>query len=221
MFKFKMKAETKILKDKLDTTFNILLELEFLKNNINNISNKESKYFENACKNSQFFYTSYKAFVKLFVIEIYKLLDTKSDYNIQKTINFCKTNISNIEWYSSPKLDLFESLEKKLNFDIKDVQKIKNLRDKFYAHSDKNRTQFPYDIQKNKLWDILDILQLAFRLICQEYNNMCWLFDIQYKGLPELKMVSNYKEIKKLILDEKIKSNDTILIKDLEAIIRK
>lgn len=216
-----MKTETKILEDKLDTTFNILLELEFLKNNINNISNKESKYFKNVSRNSQFFHTSYKAFLKLFVIEIYKLIDPKSDYNIQKTINFCKSNINKIEWHHTPKLDLFDILENKLDFDISDVEKIKNLRDKFYAHSDKNRKQFPYDVEKFKLWEVLENLQLIFRLICQEYNNLCWLFDIQYKGLPELRMISNYKEINKLLLFKKIEGKENISIDEIEKIIRK
>lgn len=213
-----MDEATIILKERLDTLLNILLDLEFYKQNSETISNREKKYFERVCKNSQFFHTSYKVFLKLFIIEIYKLLDPSGDYSVSKLINFCETNRNKIVWDDQPGLDFFSQLKKKYQFEQEEVFKIKTLRDKFYAHTDKNRFEVIPEIDKEKLWETLDKLQKIFQQICQHYNNHYWLFNIQYKGIPELKMISNYKDFISLIQAHKKEGKESVSIQDLKKI---
>ena len=208
------------LKNKLDTTFNILLELEYMKNGIIDVSNEKSKYFQKSSQKSQFLHTSFKAFSKLFTIEIYKLLDKNGDYNLLKTIGFCKQNLGKINWHNKIDFQTLEKLEQKLNYPDETLSTIKTLRDKFYAHSDKNRFSYNLQIDKEELWKILDNLQDVFRILCSHYNNTCWIFKIQYKGTPELRSLSNYSDLRKFVMQSKIDGENHISIEELEKIIR-
>lgn len=208
------------LKNKLDTTFNIFLELEFMKNGIVDVSNEQSKYFQKSCQKSQFFHTSFKAFSKLFFIEIYKLLDKNGDYNLLKTVSFCKRHLDNINWHTKIDFQTLEKLEQKLNYPEETLSIIKTLRDKFYAHSDKNRFNYNLKIDKLELWKILDNLQDVFRILCSNFNNTCWIFNIQYQGTPELRSLSNYSDLHQFVMQSKIDGKDRISVEELEKIIR-
>lgn len=192
---------TEQLKKKLDTTLHVLLELEFMKQSIEKISDKDSKYFEGSSNNSQFLNTVYKTFVRMFVVDLYKLIDKKSHFYLPKTINFCKNNLSQINWKHEITLEDLERIEKKFTISESVYTEIKTLRDKFYAHTDSNRFNYEISIKPDDLWEILKNLQEIFRLICQDFNNNCWLFEIQFKGVPELRYVSNYKMLQKLIIN--------------------
>src|SRR5690554_7716117 len=178
---------TEQLKKKLDTTFNVLLELEFMKQSIERVSDKDSKYFEGSSHNSQFLNTVYKTFVRMFVVDLYKLIDKKSHFYLPKTITFCKDNLSKISWKHEITLQDLERIEKKFSISDTVYNDIKTLRDKYYAHTDNNRFDYNISIKPDDLWDILKNLQEIFRLICQDFTNNCWVFEIQFKGVPELR----------------------------------
>lgn len=192
---------TEQLKKKLDSTFNILLELEFMKQSIEKVSDKDSKYFKGSSNNSQFLNTVYKTFVRMFVVDLYKLIDKNSHFYLPKTIKFCKDNLSQIDWKHEITLEDLERIERKFIISESIYTDIKTLRDKFYAHSDSNRFNYKISIKPNDLWEILKNLQGIFRLICQDFNNSCWIFELQFKGVFELRYISNYKMLQKIILD--------------------
>lgn len=192
---------TEQLKQKLDGTFAILLELEFMKQSIIKVSDKDSKYFEGSSKNSQFLNTVYKTFVRMFVVDLYKLIDKRGHFYLPKTIKFCKDNLTKISWEHEITTEKLDKIEDKFSISDSVYKDIKTLRDKFYAHIDNDRFKHKIDLKPEELWEILKDLQEIFRLICQDFNNNCWIFEIQCKGVPELRYLSNYKSISKLIMD--------------------
>lgn len=192
---------TATLKKKLDGTFNILLELEYMKQSIVSISNKDSKYFDGSSKDSQFLHTVYNVFVRMFIVDLYKLIDKQSDFYLPKTVNFCKSNRTKITWHHEITNERLEKLEKKLLIPENIFEDIKTMRDKYYAHLDKNRFDYKVSVQHDELWNILKNYQEVFRIICSDFNNNCWIFKIQFKGVPELRYINNYKLLKELILE--------------------
>lgn len=216
-----MNPETKILKHRLEEIRNTLLELEFIKKDIKTLINSNEEYRKETLSESKFFTRLYLNYARLFVIDIFKLTGKKEDHNIQKLLDFCKINIRKIEWYNSISLEKLNSLSDRLTAVSVKFEQIEGLRNKYYAHNDKKKHSFPYELSLKDLWEALEGLQKIFSDINVEFDNHQWLFDIQYNSPTILQNLSKYNKIKKLTLKEYGENKSSVETKKLLEIIRK
>ncbi|WP_117884633.1 AbiU2 domain-containing protein [Aureibaculum luteum] len=129
--------ETQTLENKLTEIRDTLIELERLKTDIRFISNKETEYFNKIVEKSAFFYRIYRNSIKLFVIDICKLMNPNEDFSLLKTLNFIQSNRKRIEWKRELKSDRINELIFKIEIlNSEHLESFKNLRDKHYAHND-------------------------------------------------------------------------------------
>ncbi|MGB1211077.1 MAG: hypothetical protein ACPG41_06610, partial [Lacinutrix venerupis] len=131
--------ETKNLENKLNEIRDTIIELQRLKTDIKFISNKEAEYFSEVVEHSAFFYRTYRNSIKLFVIDICKLLNPNEDFSLIKTLNYILSNRNRIEWRRELTAKRIKELITEIdNLNSEQLENFKNLRDKHYAHNDKN-----------------------------------------------------------------------------------
>src|SRR5690606_886721 len=215
-----MNPETKILKQRLEEIRNTLLELEFIKKDIKTLINSNEEHRKGTLSESRFFTRLYLNYTRLFVIDIFKLTGKKEDHNIQKLLDFCKISIRKIEWYNSISLEKLNSLSDRLTAISVKFEQIEGLRNKYYAHNDKKKYSFPYELSLTDLWDVLEGLQNIFSEINVEFDNHQWFFDIQYNSPTILQNLSKYNKIRKLTLKEYGENKSSVETKKLLEIIR-
>ncbi len=145
-----MENKNNFLNEKIDFYRNSLVYLEYLKNDIIYISNRKEDYFKEIVYGSSFFGRSYKNSIKLFVLELYKILENKEHYNLQSFLNSIIYN----NWYTEPDMNIIIQFRNRVSAISKseDYKKVKNLRNKYYAHSDSNRNDFETNVPFIKLW---------------------------------------------------------------------
>ncbi len=215
-----MKSETQILNERLSEILATLLELEYIKKDIKTLINSKEEHRKETLPESHFFYRLYRNYIRLFVIDIYKIIGKKEDHNIQKLLEFCKINIKTIEWRNSISLEKLHSLSDRLSGISKKFEQIEGLRNKYYAHNDRKKMAFKYEISLIELWEILEGLQNIFSELNVEFDNNQWLFDIQYTSPAIMRDLYKYKKIRKLTLNEYGASNSFVETKKLLDIIR-
>ena len=216
-----MNPETKILKQRLEEIRNTLLELEFIKKDIKTLISSNEEHKKGALSESRFFTRLYLNYTRLFVIDIFKLTGKNEHHNIQKLLDFCKINRRKIEWYYPISLEKLNSLNDRLTEVSVKFEQIAGLRNKYYAHNDKKKYSFPYQLSLTDLWEILEGLQKIFSEINLEFDNHHWYFDIQYNSPKILQNISKYNKIRKLTLNENRQNQSSIETKKLIEIIRK
>ncbi len=90
------------------------------------------------------------------------------------------------------------------------LKKIKNLRDKFYTHTDKDRHKLELTFSLKIGWEILEQLREFFEEILHKLNNQKVIFStIQSNITNEIVLLNRYKLIQNMIL-EKLKENNDI-----------
>lgn len=215
-----LKTKNKLMiKDKIKEITLIIFELEYLKSDLISITNKESYYFDSMIKNSPSFYRIYQNSFKLFVLELYKLLNTKEDFSLITLVNFLITN--NVEWKREA---ISTERLKTIGSKIEEIQhlhltNIKNLRDKFYAHTDKNRASIKIDFTLNQSFEIFLQLRDYFEEIVLQLNNQKIMFDVLPNIINEITLLQRYKSIEKIIIEELQKGSTIVEIKKIQEII--
>ncbi|PJJ09747.1 hypothetical protein CLU83_3118 [Flavobacterium sp. 1] len=190
-----------MIEAKLKETTLIIFELEYLKSDLISIMNPDSVYFKTIIENSPSFYRIYRNSYKLFVIELAKILDSKEDFSIISSVNFLITNRKKIVWKNS------EIQLERLNFirdEIKSIENlhlksIKILRDKFYAHTDKNRHEIELSFNLQLGWEILKQLRAFFEEIVLKVNNQHIMFSVLSNLTNEMVLLQRYKLIQNMI----------------------
>ena len=215
-----MKSETQILKERLSEIRDTLLELEFIKKDIKTLTNSTKEDRKETLQESRFFYRLHRNYIRLFIIDIFKLIGKKEDHNIQKLIEFCKINLKKIEWFNPISLEKLNSLTDKLSNISEKFEQIEGLRNKYYAHNDKKKNSFTYQLSFMELSEILEGLQNIFSELNVEFDNHQWLFDIQYTSPDIMHNLNKYKQLRKLTLKEYGENKSSIETKTLLDIIR-
>lgn len=203
-----MKQENEFLEIKLSEIRDILLELEFLKTDILMLIDKEEEYFEAVVKESIFLHRLHLNYIKLFTIDLYKLIDERENYNLYSLINYCKTNISKINWEREINLAKLNQLENDITNVPSHFKDISLLRNKHYAHNDKNKKKFNTQISLKDFWHVLKTLQNVFSTIIIHFNNDQWIFDIQYRKPNVIKNAYKYKKTVELYFEHASKEID-------------
>jgi hypothetical protein len=190
-----------MLQKKLEETTLIIFELEYLKSDLISISNKDSKYFKTIVENSPSFYRIYRNSFKLFVIELAKIVDTKEDFSIMKLVDYLISNRKNVVWKNREiEISRLKFIKSEIeNIEHLHLENIKNLRDKFYAHTDKNRHNIELTFTLKNGWEILEKLRFYFEEIVLELNNQKIIFTVFSSLTHEMVLLQRYKLIQNLI----------------------
>ena len=201
--------ETKNLENRLNEIRDTLIELERLKTDIKFISNQEAEYFSEVVEHSAFLYRTYRNSIKLFIIDICKLLNPNEDFSLSKTLNYILSNRNRIEWKRelTPKR-IKELIGKIDNLNLEQLENFKNLRDKHYAHNDKKKFDLEYNVTLRKCWQTISIVQEVFIELRLCLLNEQYIFSILSKEPFEIVYLLKYKRINKLLLTELKNSPD-------------
>lgn len=203
-----MNKEHKLLEIKLLEVRNILLELEFLKHDVLMLSDEKEDYVELLVKKSRFLFRIYLNYMKLITIDLYKLIDKKENYNIYSLINYCKTNIVKIRWHHKITLKELDEMENEINSISHHFETIRLLRNKIYAHNDKDKSNFQFKITLTDFWHVLEVLQNIFSKLNLHFDNHQWIFTIQYNKAQEIKNAFKYKKCVELYFEHAKEQTD-------------
>ena len=169
-------------------------DFDLYKEILNYTDNKKFKY------NYSFFATILDSLRFSFIIKTIKLIDIREEKNIYKFLNFCEQNENkflktlNIDYINDETSEVETIIIKEVNVkqDIKEfkfkldeykgkIENLKFLRDKIYAHTDK---EYFYDnpkLLKNntikycEIEKILTILYENLNAISVDYNQKCYM----------------------------------------------
>jgi hypothetical protein len=200
-----------MIEEKLKGTTLIIFELEYLKADLISVMNKESAYFKNVVEKSSSFYRIYRNSYKLFVIELAKIIDSKEHFSLLSLVNYIITHRKTIVWKREEiQIERLESIKEEIikiqNLHLKDI---KDLRDKFYAHTDKNRHEIEITFTLNQGWEILKEIRKLFEEIALKLNNQTIMFSVSSNLINEMVLLQRYKMIEKLIIS-KLKEHPNI-----------
>ena len=199
--------ETENLENRLNEIRDILIELESLKTEIRFISNKEEDYFQYAVEQSSFFYRVYRNSIRLFVIDICKLLIPDEHFSITKTIDYALSNRKRINWYREIKIDRLKILKEKVEkLNLEQLKNFEILRNKYYAHNDKNKYDFESKVTLSNCWESLETIQGIFNELSLGLQNKEFRFETFGKEPQEIISISRYRQIKEYVLSELRKS---------------
>lgn len=201
--------ETKTLENKLIEIRDVLYELESLKTDIKFISNKEKDYFKDVVEKSNFFYRVYRNSIKLFVIDICKVLNHNEDFSLIKTIDYAMSNWKRISWDRETKIEKLKTLKERIEkLNLEQLKNFKDLRDKHYAHNDKKKHEFESKVTLVNCWQCLKIIQEIFGELYLALLNKQIFFEVSVKEPQEIVSISRYQQIKKYVLSELRESPD-------------
>src|SRR5690606_19651594 len=163
--------KTNIKKD-LEEIIKILVEMEHLKNSIKELTNEKEEYFDLVVKKSHFYHKVYVNYVKVFVIDVYKLMAEREAYNFKNLLKKCIDNTDE----SSPDKNLTNIKFRNLLKDFESIydkyfQMIKEHRNKYYAHTDRNKEKYEFGYPTEELFEILCVFQKIYSALNEYYNN--------------------------------------------------
>ncbi len=211
--------ETENLKKRIEETQKVLIELEYLKMDIKSLISKDEPYFETVVKDSNFFYRLSLNSFKLFVIEVCKIFQSSQESSLIHTINFCCSNINKIDWCHEITIIELESYRNELKLlEIEHLDGMKILRNKYFAHLDKNREKFELTTKLTDCWEVQETCKRVFSELNRTLNDTTFIFNLIPKKPIELIKLHRSKVIWNYVQEErKMDPNNPLLdkIRDL------
>ena len=215
-------TKTEELSSILDEIRDNLINLQYLKKDVEYITSTNKSYFKDVIEKSSFFNRVYVNFLKQFLIDFYKLLNPKEYHSISYTIKFIRSNYSLIEWKREFSTNRIEELDLLIEeFEIDYINNLKNIRDKHLAHSDKNKKKYESTISIQKTWKNLEVIQKIFIELYLALNDKQYVFELIGKTPNEVLSLQKYYEIRNLIFHKHRFSNLSDDLKEVQKIIRK
>lgn len=211
----------------------ILIDIDRLRMQIKFITNEDESYFKPVIEKSAFFYGIYRDSLKLLIIQLAKLLVNKFDYenkstkprpedfNLEQFILNLKLNFKSIAFKNAPTIEQLDSCIVTLDkiSESESFNKFKILRNKFYSHTAKNRSDFEVSYKLDSLWSIINEIQAVFNILNHYLNNTKLMFS--YRNPPnEIFMIKKYIQIKDHVNAENRKSPDLGRLQDILNIMR-
>ncbi|MCT8341218.1 hypothetical protein MG296_14220 [Flavobacteriaceae bacterium TK19130] len=189
----------------LDEIADTLLDIQKLKSDIQFISDKESEYFAPVIEKSNFFHRVYWNSVKLLIIDLYKLINPDEDYSINRALNYALSNRKRIDWRRE--IDLERIIELKgIASEMTEayLNKLKNLRNKFYAHNAKDKFKAKYNTKPTleECWLMNEKAQIIFNVLNLHLRNQQFLISEFSKDPFEIIQVFRFKMIEEFILSK-------------------
>ncbi len=212
---------TERLKEKLKEVEKIVLEIAYLKNDIENINNGEEEYFETIIKNSVFWGRVFNLSKMRLVIDLCKLLAPKEDYSLKKLLNYANSNYSNINWVKKPENS---QLKNCLN-DIELIEKnylsdLKTLRDKHFAHLDEDRNEIVLSTQFKDCWYVLEEIIKVFNELRWWVTGSETLFWPENEKPSEILIMLRYKKVRNYIQERRMQEPNNELLEKINNLMR-
>ncbi len=186
-----------------------LLSLEYLIQFITTIHNEDAEYFESTVKLSDFFYTSHRSAVKVIIIDFITLTNHAENYNFSTLLNYLARFHGDIMWKNETSLRTIKLLRKDfsaiINSDV--YHKLKNTRDKYYAHDVINKHEFQIDVPYESIWKLIRECQRIFNVFSFHYNGSTYAFNFTQKH-HELEALHRFYQIQDFVFSEFKKSHD-------------
>ncbi|MFY0712836.1 hypothetical protein J1D01_04100 [Seonamhaeicola sp. NFXS20] len=202
-----MKNPNSIFEKKLSETYKLLVELEILKSDIQHLSNTEKEYFKIAVDKSKFLYRTYFNSVKILVLDIHKILNPEEHFSLKKTINFAKSNINKIEWNKQMTQTDLSQIEFQIDDLIeRNLEKVKKLRNKQYAHLDKNKDKIEYDLRLIDVYETIEKSEIIYKKLLSHFKGSDVIFNKWREPPNEIISLYKYHKIRKLLLDKFLKN---------------
>lgn len=190
------------IKIKLNKTISILNDSKILERDSYKIITTDSSEKFTIIDNNDFLKNITLSLWKLSIIELHKLFGGKNDnFKISKLLTDILETQEKSEWCDLiTKIEL-ENLQKKMESleTIKNIENLKYIRDKYYAHSDENPKKSIYEIKyfhesSNYLIQLADNIleQLMVKLIDKNYKIS------KYNGENAINFINQQSEYIKL-----------------------
>ena len=212
---------TEKLKEKLKEVQNILLEIDYLKNDIENINKGQEEYFENIIKNSIFWGRIFRLSKIGLVIDLCKLMAPKEHYSLKNLLNYANQNYPNIDWAHKPESVQIQDCISAIDLIEKNyLPGLKILRDKYFAHLDEDRNKFTLSTDFKDCWYILNEIKNI-------YNELSWwlignttLFWPENKRPTEILQLHRFKKLFHFIQEKRKLEPSNDLLDEIRDIMR-
>jgi hypothetical protein len=181
----------------------ILVELESLKGDIQTIGDQSKIYYKEIVEESYFFIRISNNSLKLFAIDICKLLDSKEDFSLSKTLNYAISNRKRIIWKNELTNEKIVEIREEIHLiEIKYLENFKYLRDKYFAHLDKDRGKVKIPLLLEDFWDLLKVIEKIYNFFTFHLTHETTVFSIPIEKNSELINLNKFKRIRLMILNE-------------------
>ncbi len=186
-----------------------LLSLEYLIQFITTIHNEDAAYFERTVKSSDFFYTAHRLAIKVLIIDFITLTNHKENYNFSMLLNALTRFHGDIKWKNEILLNTLKFLRKEFSniINADDYRKLKNTRDKYYAHDVISKHELQINVPYESIWKLIRECQRIFNVFSFHYNGSTYAFSFIQKH-HELEALHRFYQIQKFVFSEFEKSHD-------------
>jgi hypothetical protein len=185
--------------EKLEAIEKTLFDIYMNKRDLEIMLESKTEIKENVLSNHHVFGRIRFNIVRIIVINLYKLFETKGNYSFTKIINLLRSQNKSSKLNREKKI--IDELENKIH-EIKNREEfsiVNTLRSKFYAHLDNNRFNENHNISFNQLKDIVNETRILYDKFNSVIKNTTFLFD--HGGVdsiaPLLASLNKYDQIKK------------------------
>ena len=188
----------------LNSLLQRILELEAAKRDIDYISDKEKEYFELVVKNSGFLFRCYRYALKVFILDLCNLMEVDEDRNMVSFIRYLLSNYRTIHWSNPVCMEKLRGFEHRLITisGMQDYEKLKNARDKFISHDDKDKLNYDIDFPISFGWSILEALKDIYSKLNYNLTGEKISFEMTTRPQSELESLAKYNRIERIIFDE-------------------
>ena len=185
-----------LINDYLDSIEEKLFELELTKKVIDYIGRTDANYFKPVVEKSRFLYSCWKNAIKVFVIDLCKIVEQREYRNIGSLLDALSIHQKELVWkypFAQHKLDSMKQALEEIR-SSSSYLKIKTLRDKYYAHSDKDKLKYETKWSKSEIWEMVDSLQEMYNQINLSLRETKIMFG-RTQQYSELQMIYKYSKI--------------------------
>ncbi len=198
--------EESYIKERLEDIFNRIISLHLLEEDLKYIANMEAPHFEAVVAKSHFFFRMKESILRRIVLELCMLLKQSEDLNIPSFLANLANSHKKYSWKSKIELRVIQELQSQLQGIVVSEQfgKIVILRDKFYAHADKNRNQIEFKLPHAEVWLIISKLKNIHDVLNSSFFNTTthWSFSKVNMGHHVLESLFKYYKIRELVWEE-------------------
>jgi len=173
--------------------FKIVNDIEYL----SNASHTED--IAEVISGDRFFIRAGNYMWTVLILELNKLFDKKEDYALSKTLNIAINNFSKVQWDKNESLDGLTKLKNEIeDRKIQDIiGNLNHIRDKQYAHLDRDRFDKEVLINLSEVRRLLDLSQKTLSEIHWRLHGAGLSLDVDFLGLCEM-TVKNLAEYNKI-----------------------
>lgn len=208
------------LKKVFDEICQILCRCEQLKGDIIALQGNHAKDYKSLVKSAAFLDRINLYFFQIYIIQLCLLLHSKEDHSLKSFITKLKEERKKISDNPESIKKINEALVRVERLESSNLYPLRTLRDKFWAHRDKNRNAHKISITYSNAWDILLELQSIFNLLNSAIFDTSTHFKILSEREPiELAHLDYFTKMRERLKPERMNPSSEI-VNDLLYLMR-